>query len=221
MQSCKASANTSVALVGTALSSPILGSVYFDLTFFNEVSQSHETLNNIHAQVIDSCIAVIISRPVMRDNHLVQKIPLYFDETTRSLPKESQAVRPVTIATTRASCVGAQPCDTCTPFVAQGYDNTLCSLSLSRDHHPLVPQNQRRLPHVTLFADHTPLDMDNLIPKDALLDAIEDDDDIDWNTDPFEFPDRVGRESPEELVAMIQFAGPPALQEALRALCLE
>ena len=62
--------------------------------------------------------------------------------------------------------------------------------------------------------------MDNLIPKDALLDAIEDDDDIDWNTDPFEFPDRVGRESPEELVAMIQFAGPPALQEALRALCL-
>ena len=130
-------------------------------------------------------------------------------------------MRPVTIATTRASCVGAQPCDTCTPFVAQGYDNTLCSLSLSRDHHPLVPQNQRRLPHVTPFADYTPLDMDNLIPKDALLDAIEDDDDIDWNTDPFEFPDRVGRESPEELVAMIQFAGPPALQEALRALCLE
>ena len=107
----------------------------------------------------------------------------------------------MTIATTRASCVGAQPCDTYTPFVAQGYDNTLCSLSLSRDHHPLVPQNQRRLPHVTPFADYTPLDMDNLIPKDALLDAVEDDDDIDWNTDPFEFPDRVGRESPEELVS--------------------
>ena len=45
---------TSVSLAGTALSSPILGSVYFDLTFFNEVSQSHETLNNIHAQVIDN-----------------------------------------------------------------------------------------------------------------------------------------------------------------------
>jgi hypothetical protein len=36
--------------------------------------------------------------------------------------------------------------------------------------------------------------MDNLIPKDTLLDAIEDDDDIDWNTDPFEYPDRVDRE---------------------------
>ena len=64
---------TSVSLAGTALSSPILGSVYFELTFFNEVSQSHETINNIHAQIIDSCIAVIISRPVIRENHLVQK----------------------------------------------------------------------------------------------------------------------------------------------------
>jgi hypothetical protein len=60
--------------------------------------------------------------------------------------------------------------------------------------------------------------MEYLIRKDALLDAIEDDDDIDWNTDPFEYPDRVERESPEELVALIQFAGPPALQEALRAI---
>ena len=55
---------TSVSLAGTAVSSPILGSVYFDLTFFNEVCQSHKTLNNIYAQVIDSCIAVIISRPL-------------------------------------------------------------------------------------------------------------------------------------------------------------
>jgi hypothetical protein len=45
---------------------------------------------------------------------------------------------------------------------------------------------------------------------DPLLDVIEDDDDIEWN-----------RESPEELVALIQFAGPPALQAALRAQCLE
>jgi len=190
-------------------------SVYIDSTFFNEVSQSHETINNIHAQIIDSCIAVIISRPAIRENHLVQKIPLYFDETTRSQPKENQAVRPLTLTTTRARCVGAQPCDTCTPFVALGYDNTLCSLTRLRDHHPLVPQNQRRPPHVTPFADPTQLDMDNLIPKDALLDASENDNDT------FEYPDRVDHESSEELVALIQFAGPPALQAALRTLCLE
>jgi hypothetical protein len=33
-------------------SSPILGSVYFDLTFFNKISQLHETINIIHAQII-------------------------------------------------------------------------------------------------------------------------------------------------------------------------
>ena len=76
----------SVSLAGTALSSPILGSVYFDITFFNEVTQLHETLNNIHAQVIDSCIAVIICRPMIRENHLVQKFPVYFDETNQGEP---------------------------------------------------------------------------------------------------------------------------------------
>ncbi len=51
---------TSVSLAGTSHTSAILGSVVFHLTFFNEVTQSHETIHNIHAQVLDSCIAVII-----------------------------------------------------------------------------------------------------------------------------------------------------------------
>ena len=34
-------------------------------------------------------------------------------------------------------------------------------------------------------------------------------------------PHRADPESPDELLAMIQFAGTPALQEALRALCME
>ena len=53
---------TSVSLAGTSHTSAILGSVVFDLTFFNEVTQSHETIHNIHAQVLDSSIAVIIGR---------------------------------------------------------------------------------------------------------------------------------------------------------------
>ena len=52
-------ATTSVSLVGTSHTSAILSSVVFDLTFLNEVTQSHETIRNIHAQVPDSCIAVI------------------------------------------------------------------------------------------------------------------------------------------------------------------
>ena len=52
-------------------------------------------------------------------------------------------------------------------------------------------------------------------------DIMEDDDDIEWPGDPFDRPHRAEPESPDELLAMIQFAGTPALQEALRALCRE
>ena len=44
------------------MSSPILGNVVFDLTFLNEVSKKHETIKGIHAQVLDSCIAIIVGR---------------------------------------------------------------------------------------------------------------------------------------------------------------
>ena len=43
---------------------------------------------------------------------------------------------------------------------------------------------------------------------------MEDDGDIEWKEDPFDRP-------PEELLAMIQFEGTPALQGALRSLCRE
>ena len=59
-----------------------------------------------------------------------------------------------------------------------------------------------------------------LIPRNALLDAMDDDDD-EWPEDPFDRPHRAELESPGEFLAMIQFAGTPALHEALRALCRE
>ena len=139
-------AAASVSLAGTSHTSAILGSVVFDLTFLNEVTQSHETIRNIHAQVLDSCIAVIVSMQVIRENHLVQKIPLYFDEQPSSRPNQSQSVLPVTtLSSTRARCDGTQSCVTCAPFVAQGYDDTLCSLSVLRTDHPHVPTERRRL----------------------------------------------------------------------------
>jgi hypothetical protein len=105
--------STTVPLAGTSMSSPILGSVVFDLTFLNEVSRRHETITDIHVQVIDSCIAVIISRPLIRANHLVQKIPFYFDETPRSKPDLNLPVVPVTtLVTTGARCRGMQTCGT-------------------------------------------------------------------------------------------------------------
>ena len=46
----------SVGLAKTQLSSSIYGTVVFDLTLFNEVTQSEDILTNIRASVIESCI---------------------------------------------------------------------------------------------------------------------------------------------------------------------
>jgi hypothetical protein len=170
------------------MSSQILGNVIFDLTFLNVVSKKHETIKGIHVQVLDSCIAIIIGRPIIRENHLVRKIPLYFDEIPSSKPDQSQPVEPVTTpVTSRAACRGTQSCNTCTPFVKQGYSDTLCSLSVLRTDHPHVPQERRR-PHVESFATHPLTDGTSLIPRNALLDAMEDDDDIKWPEDPLIVP---------------------------------
>ena len=122
------------------------GSVVLNLTFFNEVTRSNETLYRFHANVIDSCIDIIIGRPVIREHNLVHKLPHYFDETTSSKPHLCQSVTPVTPSLAKASSVCAQPCTTCTPFVMQGYDNTLCSLTMKRPDRPLVPQERDRRP---------------------------------------------------------------------------
>ena len=75
--------------------------------------------------------------------------------------------------------------------------------------------------HIEPFAAHPLTDGTSLNPRDALLDAMEDDDDIEWPENPFDRPHRAEPESPDELLAMIQFEGTPALQQALRALCRE
>ena len=67
----------SVALAGTSLTSPVYGSA---------VTCSNETLYRLHANVIDSCIDIIVGRPVIREHHLVHKFSHCFDETTSSKP---------------------------------------------------------------------------------------------------------------------------------------
>jgi len=56
------------------MSSPTLGNVVFDLTFFYEVSMQYEIIKGIHEQVLDSCIAFIVCWPIIRVNHLVQEV---------------------------------------------------------------------------------------------------------------------------------------------------
>ena len=67
-----------------------------------------------------------------------------------------------------------------------------------------------------------PIRLQTLIDKCQLLDPIADDDDIVWNTDPFEMrPDRVNPETPDAIIAMIKISGSPWLQEQLRSRCRE
>jgi len=94
------------------------------------------------------------------------------------------------------------------------------ALSVLWTDRPHVPQERRR-PHVNPFAAHPLTDAKSLIPRDALLDTMEDDDDIEWPENPFDRPQRAEPESPDELLALIQFEGTPALQQTLRALCRE
>ena len=129
---------------------------------------------DIIAQVLDSCIAVIIGMPIIRVNHLVQKIALYFDEIPGSKPDLHQPVEPVTTpVTSRAKCRGTQFSNTCTLFEVQGYSDTLYSLSVLRTDHPHALKN-----YVTSFATHPLTEGTNLIPRNALLNAMEDNDDI-------------------------------------------
>ena len=68
-----------VGLAGTVLSSNIYGTVVFDLTFFNKVTKLDNILRGITANVIDSCIEVIIGLPDICMHRLIHRIPSYFD----------------------------------------------------------------------------------------------------------------------------------------------
>ena len=204
----------------TTQTTPVYGCVEFDLTFVNEVTNEPETIFSIHAKIIDSCIDIIISRPVIRENHLVHKLPHYFDEVPRSRPYMSHSTLPVTPSCEFTGCISAISCATCPAFAA-GYDTTLCSLTLEETDHPLVQQEQPR-PLAASFADPWSSEGSHLIAKSELLGTLEDDDDIEWKPNPFDIrPDAVQPETPDELLALIQFEGSPDFQEKLRSLCRE
>ena len=59
----------------------IYGSVVFNLTFFHEVLRTNETLYSMYAKFIDSCIDIIVSRPVIQEHHLVHGIVKLFSNS--------------------------------------------------------------------------------------------------------------------------------------------
>jgi len=56
-----------IGLAGTNHTASVYCTIVFDLTFFNEVTNSDDIFINIEASVIDSCIEVIIGLPDIRN----------------------------------------------------------------------------------------------------------------------------------------------------------
>ena len=142
-----------VGLAGMQLSSSIYGTVVFDLTFFN---MSDNILKSIEANVINSCIEVIIGLPDIRSHRLVHRITSYFDSPpppqgisqASTLPTIALLVRRDTKTTSRALCKGSLPCSTCAFLLARDHDNTLCSVA----GRPNTPQCRDTFPH-RMFTD--------------------------------------------------------------------
>ena len=139
---------TVVGLAGTTMNSSIYGSVVFDLTLFNKVTRTDGIPWGIRASVIDSCIEVIVGLPDIRSLRLIHIIPSYFDTpdpTYLESQTTSQGHDPTVsrdsailslLAPSRkpiqnniARCRGAAACNNFSPFIAMGYENTLCSLA--------------------------------------------------------------------------------------------
>ena len=132
-----------LSLAGTAQSTHVYGCVVFDLTL---VTNKPETIFSISAKIIDSCIDIIIGRPIIRAYHLVHKIPRYFDEVSRSRPYLSHSDLPVSTSLASANSICAIPCAQCPAFAAHGYDTTLCSLVAGETDHLLdLPDEPRPL----------------------------------------------------------------------------
>ena len=107
----------------------LAGSVNYNLTIFNEVTRSNETLYRLHANVIDSCIDIIVGTILLFESTIsYRKFPI---SSIRRRALNSIST-PVTPKLAKLSRVCAQPCTTCTSFVMQGYDNTLCPLTMMR-----------------------------------------------------------------------------------------
>ena len=141
-------------------------------------------MRGITANVIDSCIKVIIGLPDIHMHRLIHRIPSYFDtpdpsyldvqihsneepqETNTQDKKLSMIANGSSLQLkNKATCRRSLSCTTCTDLSTIGYNNTLCSMS----GRPFTPQQRVHKRHPTISTE-------DLIKKKDLLDRLDDDD---------------------------------------------
>ena len=69
-----------INLGGTEFNVSSIGSISFDVTFFNEESRQMETIQNFEATVLDSTFPLIVGRPAIRKYKLARKIISFFED---------------------------------------------------------------------------------------------------------------------------------------------
>ena len=142
-------------------------------------------IKSIKAKVIDSCIKVIIDRPVIRSHNLVRKIPSYFDEV-ESRCQSNQEARPAStpICSLCRSC--AHPRCQQSHAKQMGIDVGEDSIWMTRLDQSPDPLDGSVCCSVIPSADSQTYD---LVEKGYVLDSIDDDDDIEWPDNPFDHRD--------------------------------
>lgn len=163
-----------------------------DFTLFNEDTRSDHVLRNIKANVIDSCIEVIIGLP----NITHTPITILFEHTRPHISRSSSASTPVcggepsdtiyyAVVRLRETMLPTPGCNSCASFIGRSY-------TLQQRQYPVIAEEE-------------------LIKKKDLLDLLDDDDDIDWKSNPFDVDsiDKEG-ETPEHLISKITTASDQA-----------
>jgi len=171
-------------------------------------------LECIEANVIDSCIEVIIGLPDIRKQRLIHRIPSYFDAPELAFLEPTYIPEINTQSTPENLAYGALSAASVSHFhCTPNYEHLLCEgqglaipvhhlsawdmITLYAQQMRRAPQEIRRMPHPSI----TEID---LIRKGSVLDPIEDDDDIEWPDNPYEVNALdESSESPVELLALI------------------
>ncbi len=170
--------------------------------------------------MIDSCIEVIIGRPVIRSHHLTRKLPSYFDEV-ESRCQSNQEAWPVSTPI----CSACHSCEhpRCQQSHAKqmGIDVGEDSIWMTRPDQSPDPLDGQVCCSAIPSANSELLETYDLVEKGDVLESINDDDDIEWPENQFDYREDQNTETIEALLAMIRFEGSVGFQAKLRKLCEE
>lgn len=187
-----------IVFAGTSHYTSSLGSMFFHVTFLNEVSQKNETIFNLKATILDSQFQLIVGLPLIRQYDITAKIPSFFS-----------AQRKVTDVTLETPAINPPS----RPHVVSALT------ALDSSEAAWVRWRQRAGRHTQSPLARNQLCLLSIIKsKDELLFSCERDiDQVDWPENPFDAEIFFPEES--NPIEKITIEGPLHTQIKIRELC--